>query len=151
LPAARIAGFHVSRRLASTLWWMLSATFVLFCGLRAFAKTDFPPVSFSSSYYSERGLLPEPSRAVSVPGAADVSHTVRLTGPATLSVDLSDMTWVENRRTVFRNAGTADVRSPWVVVNGVRDWYDSQSIASEALDGATPGSKEAAMALWRFM
>ena len=120
------------------------------------------PVSLPLSYYEERGLIPARLAPVSAPSAGravlpaaatgyrTTSATVTLTQPANYTVDLASQTRVVNRSIRLTNTGTVDVRNPWVVANGTRDWYDSTRIMKEAVGTETvPDLK--AFRLWQFM
>jgi hypothetical protein len=51
----------------------------------------------------------------------------------------------------MENVGDADVLNPWVVVNGRRDWWSSDSIVGEVVDGRALTATEKALAIWRFV
>ena len=126
------------------------------------AQPNTVPSSLPLKYYEERGLIPGRVLAIPVPEAASAvrsvpaagyraaSATVTLTQPTTFTVDLTSQTRVVNRSIRLTNTGTVDVRNPWVVANGTRDWYDSTRIMKEAVGTETvPDLK--AFRLWQFM
>ena len=119
------------------------------------AQPSTVPSSLPLKYYEERGLIPGRVLGIAVPEAASAvrsapptgyraaSATVTLTQPTTFTVDLTSQTRVVNRSIRLTNTGTVDVRNPWVVANGTRDWYDSTRIMKEAVgtgNGARPQS-----------
>jgi hypothetical protein len=120
------------------------------------------PTSLPIRLYEERGLIPGKTEPVAAPAAGlaarsapaagyrTTSFTAVLTKPTTYTVDLTSQTRVTNRSIRLTNTGTVDVRTPWVVANGTRDWYDATRIAKEAL-GAETSNDLKAFRLWQFV
>ncbi len=58
--------------------------------------------------------------------------------------------WQPNRSVTIENIGQADVKNPWLTVNGRGDWRTLESIVAEATRGwTTPADR--ARAIWEFV
>jgi hypothetical protein len=78
------------------------------------------------------------------------SHSITRSFPGTYTMDLTTATSLRPRSIRMRNTGPVSIVHPWVVANGVGDWFSAQSITREAIDGET-NMEAAALRLWEFI
>ena len=57
--------------------------------------------------------------------------------------------WQPNRSVLIENVGETDVRNPWIVVNGKRNWRTLDDIVAEATRGYTSPA-DRARAIWEY-
>jgi hypothetical protein len=120
-------------------------------------------------WYRSRGLIPQrPGRDSSgvgrlntlgaVPGGQRVDPSDRgnysdrrvLTLPGRVEFDLTGMPFVEPLGVGIRNTGKVNVINPWVVANGVGNWYSVATILQE-VRGSEREAEALALRIWEFL
>lgn len=119
------------------------------------AQTPTIKNTLPRSFYEAQGLQPGSDRkpydfAAASTNLTPTSITQTLTKSDTYLIDLTKQNRVSNQRIVLANTGNVDVVNPWVVINGKRNWFNTDSIVAEAVESETDPELRA-FRLWMLM
>jgi len=90
------------------------------------------------------------SRAGKKPGVAPAQAQVRKVTASGETYGIHTNGSVRNREVEIRNVGTDEVANPRLVVNGRKNWWDSDLVLAEAL-GMAGNDRDRALAIWQFL
>ena len=80
----------------------------------------------------------------------DLNGTVDMDNTSTIANSMYDVAFQPNISLEIKNTGSTPVINPWIVINGVRDWRNIDTMLEEATRGAA-SAQDSIMLLYEFV